>query len=78
MGTQTTDLWYNEISSYDFNNPGFSLTTGHFTQVVWVATNKIGCGIDISSSGKIYGVGQYTPPGNYLGQFQTNVLRATS
>lgn len=28
-----TQAFYNEIKDYDFNKPGFSLETGHFTQV---------------------------------------------
>ena len=30
---QATDMWYNELTDpgYDFNSPGFSEGTGHFT-----------------------------------------------
>src|SRR5438105_3215553 len=28
-------MWYGEISKYDFRRGGFSMETGHFTQVVW-------------------------------------------
>ncbi len=75
---KAVDDWYNEIKKYNFNNPGFSGATGHFTQVVWKSTTRLGCGI---ASGRFQGfngryvVCRYTPPGNYLGQFPQNVLR---
>ena len=31
--TEATTLFYEEIKKYDFNKPGFSMKTGHFTQV---------------------------------------------
>jgi len=31
--TEATTLFYEEIKKYDFNKPGFSRATGHFTQV---------------------------------------------
>ncbi|CAF1551756.1 unnamed protein product [Rotaria sp. Silwood1] len=67
--------WYNEIRSYNFNNGGFSMATGHFTQLVWRSSTKLGVGIAYGNGGRsAYLVAQYTPPGNYIGQFQTNVL----
>lgn len=72
-------MWYNEIQYYDWNNPGFSSQTGHFTQVVWRSTNEIGIGIAVVPDPS-YGIRSvvcisYRPPGNYLGQFEQNVLR---
>ena len=32
-GKYATDMWYEEIKDYNFNNPGFKSGTGHFTQV---------------------------------------------
>ena len=41
-GEEVVDSWYSEIRNYDFNRPGFSPATGHFTQVgVWCACVKI-------------------------------------
>jgi hypothetical protein len=42
-----SDTWYAEINDpgYDFNNPGFSNGIGHFTQMVWKDTQKLGCGV---------------------------------
>lgn len=62
--------------SYDFSNPGYSSSTGHFTQMVWKGSNVLGCGVaDCSSAGLgIYLVCQYQPPGNYIGEFQNNVF----
>ena len=30
---KATNQWYDEIKDYDYDNPGFSMATGHFTQV---------------------------------------------
>ena len=69
-------MWYNEVSQYNFNNPGFNSATGHFTQIVWVGTTKLGCGLAISRTNKVYGICNYSPPGNYIGadNFRKNVL----
>jgi glioma pathogenesis-related protein 2 len=71
------DSWYNEIWDYDFNHPGFRPDTGHFTQVVWKASQALGIGIAQAADGTWYVVGNYRPPGNIVDQFATNVLKPT-
>uniref|UniRef100_A0A0N5C4K2 SCP domain-containing protein n=1 Tax=Strongyloides papillosus TaxID=174720 RepID=A0A0N5C4K2_STREA len=80
--TQINDpvkLWYEEVKDYDFNNPGFGMYTGHFTQLVWKSTKEVGCGISRINQ-KNYGYYyyiiccKYNPPGNYEDKFNENVL----
>ncbi|XP_063682831.1 uncharacterized protein LOC134817568 [Bolinopsis microptera] len=71
--TRAVDSWYNEISDYDYAKPGFSMTTGHFTQVVWESSKKVGCGISTKDS-ETWVCCNYEPPGNYGGQYANNVL----
>jgi len=72
-GADAVNDWYNEISAYDFNNPGDSEATGHFTQVVWKETKKVGCGVAQCSDGALY-VCNYEPAGNMQGAYPDNVL----
>jgi hypothetical protein len=73
------DAWYAEFALYDFSKPGFSESTGHFTCLVWVASTKfaISVSIDIPSR-EAYIVMNTSPPGNYIGKFDKNVLPPTS
>ena len=73
-GDSATKSWYDEISQYNYNDPGFKSGTGHFTQVVWKSTTSVGFGVSQSSSGWYYVVANYFPAGNYLNQFEQNVL----
>lgn len=69
------DLWYDEITLYNFNNPGFSSATGHFTCLVWKSSTKFAMGISINDVTNTVDITMNTsPPGNYIGQFQENVL----
>lgn len=70
--------WGNEgiFYNYDKNSCEPGRVCGHYTQVVWDDTNKVGCGIQDCPSiqginwpnGGTVVVCQYSPPGNYIGQ----------
>ena len=56
------------------------METGHFTQVVWKSSVTFGIGKAVVKKGNMkctFIVARYRPPGNYMGQFQTEVLRGS-
>ena len=75
-GKMMTDDWYNEVKQYDFNNPGYISGTGHFTQIVWKGSKQVGFGYAQARDGYYYGVANYYPAGNFIGEFEDNVFRA--
>ena len=66
-------MWYDEIKDYNFKNPGNFGGTGHFTQVVWVASKEMGVAKAGEGSGTQFVVARYTPAGNFMGQYAENV-----
>ncbi|KAM7220388.1 SCP-like extracellular protein [Rhypophila decipiens] len=72
------ELWGNERDMYDFGNPGFDKSTGHFTQLVWKNTTDVGCGRKWCGREKRwYLVCEYWPRGNIIGQFDSQVMAQT-
>ena len=72
---KSIDLWYEEIKDYDFNSPGFSAATGHFTALVWVNSDKFGMGYAYNPETKVVDVAMNIHPvGNVVGNFEENVL----
>jgi pathogenesis-related protein 1 len=69
----TVDYWYSEIKDYKFPDGGFSMKTGHFTQLVWKSTTQVGCG-HAQCNGLDLWVCEYDPPGNVEGEYRANVL----
>jgi len=79
--------WYNgefaAWSYYGMDDPPASanfMEFGHFTQVLWKSTEKVGCHTSKCAAGTVlsmdawYTVCNYDPPGNYAGEYGNNVL----
>jgi len=66
------EMWYREVDAYDYRAADFSPKTGHFTQLVWAGTARVGCGTTSCKGLEIW-VCQYDPPGNVVGEFGRNV-----
>lgn len=69
--------WYDEVRQYDFGKPGFQKGTGHFTQIVWRGTRRLGCAV-ANCGGRRLWVCRYAPMGNIVnaGYFEKNVRPA--
>lgn len=81
---QSITAWYEESKQYSYSDPKFTYNTGHFTQLVWKSTQKIGCAW-ISCNGQhgtpgAYLVCEYSPAGNITnpGYFAENVTPPSS
>jgi len=72
-----TDVWYSEVDKYDYNNPGFTMETGHFTQLVWRKSTRVGYAVASGPYGTFVAA-HYVAPGNYLDDFRDNVLPPVS
>ncbi|XP_022095601.1 uncharacterized protein LOC110981897 [Acanthaster planci] len=72
-GVVATDDWHDEIDYYYYESDTCTSVCGHYTQVVWAETNKVGCGL--AYCGYISGyrdawnfVCNYGPAGNFYGE----------
>ena len=71
--TQLVDLWGAEQRYFtDGNFPDISTTgnwedAGHYSQVVWRSTRRVGCGL-AAGNGLEFLVCDYAPVGNVVGQ----------
>jgi hypothetical protein len=65
-----------QVSQYNYNNPGFSGATGHFTQLVWSSTRRMGCARADACSWRTF-VCQYAPPGKHgIASFHAGCMRS--
>jgi uncharacterized protein YkwD len=72
-GHSPVDVWYEEVQHHPFGREPNSLKSGHFTQVVWKASESLGVGVAKNSQGSIYVVANYSPAGNFVGHYVENV-----
>jgi pathogenesis-related protein 1 len=62
--------WYGEIKQYKYGPVTYQnfSATGHYTQMVWNTTTKVGIGQATCSGGGIVIAAEYDPHGNVIGQ----------
>ncbi|NXB52591.1 GLIP1 protein, partial [Leucopsar rothschildi] len=65
--------WFNEVSSYDFSTNTCTNKCGHYTQVIWAESYKVGCAVHFCNTVENFPglfkaahfVCNYGPAGNY-------------
>ena len=71
--------WAGEVADYDYatNSCAAGKQCGHYTQLVWATTLRVGCAHQVCNSNSPFGSGNpgwdfwvcdYEPPGNWVGQ----------
>lgn len=66
--TSCVDTWMDEEQYYDYDKNNWVEKSGHFSQVLWSDTKRIGIGQQYGNNGYSYVVCVYDPPGNILNQ----------
>jgi pathogenesis-related protein 1 len=69
---RASQAWLDEKEDYTYSkisNKRSSEITGHYTQMVWRKTTKIGIGSYVNSKGELYVVARYFPAGNYIDEY---------
>ncbi|KAJ6716441.1 CYSTEINE-RICH SECRETORY PROTEIN-RELATED [Salix koriyanagi] len=69
-GTDAVKMWVDEKAYYDYdsNSCAADQQCGHYTQVVWADSARLGCAkVKCSTGGTFIGC-NYDPPGNVVGQ----------
>jgi len=77
--TNVVDAWAGEAAFYDYvtNSCAAGEQCGHYTQIVWASTLRVGCAHQVCTSNSPFVGGNpnwdfwvcdYEPPGNWVGQ----------
>ncbi|XP_022143879.1 pathogenesis-related protein 1A [Momordica charantia] len=68
--TEVVESWASEVQFYDAQNNACSegQMCGHYTQIIWKDSAKIGCARVQCQSGGLLIICEYDPPGNYVNE----------
>jgi pathogenesis-related protein 1 len=68
---QVVNSWASEVEFYDYDSNSCveGEMCGHYTQVVWSTTERVGCAKTECSDGSEIWMCDYDPPGNYVGEW---------
>lgn len=64
--------WVNERNNYDYNSNScaYGQQCGHYTQIVWRNSKRVGCAKVVCYNGRgTFITCNYDPPGNYVGSW---------
>ncbi|KAK2393351.1 pathogenesis-related protein 1 precursor [Trifolium repens] len=69
-GTGAVEMWVDEKANYDHDSNSCvdGEMCGHYTQVVWKNTVRVGCAKVRCDNGGTFITCNYDPPGNFVGQ----------
>ncbi|KAK7412219.1 hypothetical protein VNO78_03669 [Psophocarpus tetragonolobus] len=69
-GKDAVKLWVDEKPYYDYNSNSCAAgkQCGHYTQVVWKKSLRVGCAKVTCDNGGTFISCNYSPPGNYIGE----------
>lgn len=59
--------WASEQTAYHYRSNSCSARCGHYTQVIWRDTKRVGCGAARDGRREVW-VCNYDPPGNFVGE----------
>ncbi|WOH01188.1 hypothetical protein DCAR_0520569 [Daucus carota subsp. sativus] len=68
--TQAVQAWAEEEKYYNYaaNSCAEEQECGHYTQIVWKTTRRVGCARVVCESGDVFMTCNYDPVGNYVGE----------
>jgi pathogenesis-related protein 1 len=64
---QVVNAWAAESRNYDYSSNRCRGVCGHYTQIVWVETQEVGCAVARGAGREVW-VCNYDPPGNWVGK----------